>query len=215
MRNLLNFMTICFISIVILSGCASNVNKMISKRLDTELMHSKLETKKSDLSSDSKCSDEKNLKVINGELRTDKYCIDEFMGCRMFIIPKDFTNDIVTYIEKRLTESNLKIGSSSDIIVSLEELKSQEGVWTFGSSCKIKVNIPEINYTQTYVGESGSPLGDYAAAYAIHLAVENFLKDPVFQNYLKCQQSAMAPKTEWLAKRKLTDGRWSQTLNSE
>ena len=150
-------------------------------------MHSKLETKKSDLSADSKCSDTKSLKVVNGELKTDKYCIDEFMGCRFFIIPKDFTNDIVKYIEERLAESNIKVGSGSSIIVSIEELKSQEGFWTFGSSCEIKVNIPEIDYTQTYVGESGGPLGDYAAAYAIHLAVENFFKDPVFQNYLKCQ----------------------------
>ena len=187
MKNLLNFFTICLTSCILLSGCASNVNKIISKRLDTELMHSKLETKKTDLSADSKCSVAKSLNVINGESRTDKYCIDEFMGCRMHIIPKDFTNEIVTYIEKRLAESNIRVGSSNDIIVSLEELKSQEGVWTFGSSCKIKVNIPEINYTQTYIGESGSPLGDYAAAYAIHLAVENFFKDTVFQNYLKCQ----------------------------
>jgi hypothetical protein len=186
MKNLVHFFLICLILCFVLSGCASNVNKMISKRLDPELMRSKLETKKTDLSADSKCSDTKSFRVVNGELKTGKYCIDEFMGCRMSIIPKDFTNDIVKYIEKRLVESNIRVGSGSDIIISLEELKSQEGFWTFGSSCKIKVNIPEIDYTQNYVGESGGPLGDYAAAYAIHLAVENFFKDPVFQNYLKC-----------------------------
>ena len=107
-------------------------------------------------------------------------------GCRWYVIPKDFTNDIVKYIENRLRENNIKVGSGSDIIVSLEEIKSQEGVWTFGSDSKLKINVPEINYTQIYIGESGSPLGDYAAAYAIHLAVENFFKDPVIQGYLKC-----------------------------
>ena len=107
-------------------------------------------------------------------------------GCRLHIIPRDFTNDIVKYIENRLSASNIKVGSGGDIIVSLEELKSQEGVWTWASICKIKVQILETNYTQTYVGESGSALGDYAAAYAIHLAVENFFKDPIFQSYLKC-----------------------------
>lgn len=177
---------ICLILSVVLSGCAANVNTMISKRLDTEMLHSKLQTHKTDLSADSKCQNTKSFTVVNGESNTDKYCIDHFMGCRMYIIPREFTNDIVKYIENRLRESNIKVGSGSDIIVSLEELKSQEGVWTFGSVCKIKVNVPEISYTQTYVGESGGPLADYAAAYAIHLAVENFFKDPVFQGYLKC-----------------------------
>jgi len=150
-------------------------------------MNSKLETQTIDLSVDGKCPETKSLRVVNGESRSDEYCINNVMGgCRWYVIPKDFSNEIVKYVEKRLRASNIKVGLGSDIIVSLEELKSQEGVWTFGSICKIKVQIIEINYTQTYVGESGSPLGDFAAAYAIHLAVDNFFKDPVFQSYLKC-----------------------------
>ena len=128
-----------------------------------------------------------DTRVVNSESRTDEYCIDHSMGsCRWYIAPSDFTNAIVKYIEDRLIAGNVKVGSGGDILVSLEELKSQEGFWTFESICKIKVQILEIDYTQTYVGESGGPLGDYAAAYAIHLAVDNFIKDPVFQNYLKC-----------------------------
>ena len=182
------FYLVCVALCIVSSGCgAMNFNQMISKRLDTEMLHSKLETQKTDLSVDSKCPDTRSLGVVNGESNTDQYCINNSMGgCRWYVIPKDFTNDIVKYIENRLRENNIKVGSGSDIIVSLEELKSQEGVWTFGSDSKLKINVPEINYTRTYTGESGSPLGDYAAAYAIHLSVENFFKDPVIQGYLKC-----------------------------
>lgn len=188
MKSFANFCLICVVLwIAFLSGCATNASRMVSNRLDLENMNSKLGTQTIDLSVDGKCPETKSLKVVNGESRSDEYCINNVMGgCRWYIIPKDFSNEIVKYIEKRLTASNIKVGSGSDIIVSLEELKSQEGVWSFGSFCKIKIQIIEINYTQTYVGESGSGLGDFAAAYAIHLAVDNFFKDPVFQSYLKC-----------------------------
>jgi len=188
MKNAAIFCLICMVlCIAFLSGCSTNAGRMVSNRLDLEKMNSKLGTQTIDLSVDGKCPETKSLRVVNGELRSDEYCINNVMGgCRWYIIPKDFSNEIVNYVEKRLRASNIKVGIGSDIIVSLEELKSQEGVWSFGSICKIKVQIIEINYTQTYVGESGSGLGDFAAAYAIHLAVDNFFKDPVFQNYLKC-----------------------------
>ena len=191
MKNFAYYCLIYVVFCVVLSGCgAINARQMVSERLDPEELNSKLETQTKDLSVDSKCKELRSLKVVNGESRTDEYCIDNAMGgCRWYIIPRDFTNEIVKYIENRLSASNIKIGSGSDIIVFLEELKSQEGFWTFGSICKIKVQIVELNYTQTYIGESGGPLGDYAAAYAIHLAVENFLQDPVFQSYLKCRKN--------------------------
>ena len=101
-------------------------------------------------------------------------------------------DDVVKYMETKLTASNIKVreGFDNEIIIFLEEIKSQEGAWSFGSLCKIKVQIPEINYANTYVGESGSGLGDLATAYAIHLSIDNFFKDPVFQNYVRCQQQS-------------------------
>jgi len=189
MKISVRFCNICIsFCIVFLSGCSMNLGPMVSNRLDREVMNNKLETKTIDLSDGSKCSDVKNVRLINGESRTDEYCINYSMGgCRFYVTPKDFAYEIISYLDKMLNASNIKVGSGSDIIVSIEDLKSQEGVWSFGSSCKIQIQIPEINYTQTYIGESGSGLGDLAAAYAIHLAVDNFFKDPVFQRYVKCQ----------------------------
>jgi len=189
MRNFARFCFICVVSCIFLSGCGpTRVDKMVARRLDPKMLDKKLGTQTIDLSVDSQCSEAKSVRVVNGELSTEQYCINNAMGgCRWYIIPKDLTNDIVKYIGDRLSASKINVGSGGEIIVSLEELKSQEGVWTFGSVCRIKVQISEINYTQTYIGESGGGLGDYAAAYAIHLAVENFFKDPVFQRYVKCQ----------------------------
>lgn len=188
MRKFSYFCLVCIVLPIFLLCCATNANRMVSKRLDPADLNSRLGTQAIDLSVSAECPGTKSLRVVNGETRTDRYCIDQAIGCRWYIIPKNFTNEIVKYVENRLTESKIKVGSDNAIIVSLEELKSQEGVWSFGSSCKIKIQIPEINYTQTYVGESGSGLGDLAAAYAIHLAVDNFFKDPVFQNFVKCHQ---------------------------
>ena len=99
---------------------------MVSRQLVPENMNSKLGTQTIDISVDGKCPETKSLRVVNGESRTDEYCINNVMGgCRWYIIPKDFTNEIVKYVENRLSASNIKVGSGSDIIVSLEELKSQ------------------------------------------------------------------------------------------
>src|SRR5208283_1590686 len=96
------------------------------------------------------CPGTKSLKIVNGETRNEKYDIGDF---RFYIVPKDLTNYIAKDIESMLIASNIKVSESLDnkIIVSFEDIKLTEG-WSFGASCKIKVQIPEINYTNTYVG---------------------------------------------------------------
>ena len=127
MKNFVRSCLSCLVLCILLSGCAMNAGQMISKRLDPEMLNSKLGTQTIDLSLDSKCPETKSVKVANGESRTEEYCIDYAMGgCRLHIIPRDFMNDIVKYIENRLSASNIKVGSGSDIIVSLEELKSRK-----------------------------------------------------------------------------------------
>ncbi|MGA2228790.1 MAG: hypothetical protein ABSH41_30510 [Syntrophobacteraceae bacterium] len=193
MKNVGAFCILCVVLPVFLSGCAINVTSRVATRLDLADMNTRLETGPTDLSVGGECPGTKSLKIVNGEMRTDKYCIDQALGgCRLYIIPKDFTDHVVKYMEDKLRASNIKVheGLDNEIIISLEEIKSQEGLWSFGSFCKIKVQIPEINYTNTYVGESGSGIADLAAAYAIHLSIDNFFKDPVFQSYVRCKQQS-------------------------
>ena len=171
-----------------LFGCAINVTHRVRDKLDLKNLNSKLETQTIDLSADGKCPGTRPLKVVNAEKRTDKLCVNDAMNCKWYVIPKDMTDAVVKHLENRLIESNLKVGEDYDnkILVSLEEIKAIEGVWSFGSSSKIKIQIPDIDYARTYTGESGSGLGFHAVAYAIHLSIDNFITDPVFQDYVKC-----------------------------
>jgi len=179
----------CIVLCGLFFGCAINATNRVSNQLDLENLNYKLGTQIVDLSLDGKCPGAKSLKVANAETRTEKYCINDTMGCRWYIIPKDLADYVVKHIERKLIESNIQVGEGieNQILISLEEIKAIEGVWSFGSSAKINIQIPEINYKQTYIGESGSGLGFHAVAYAIHLSVDNFFKDPVFQKYVRCQ----------------------------
>ena len=189
MKNFRGFAVVSIILSCFLFGCAINVTHRVRDKLDLKNLNSKLETQTIDLSADGKCSGTRPLKVVNAETRTDKLRVNDAMNCKWYVIPKDMTDAVVKHLEKRLIESNLKVGEDYDnkILVSLEEIKAIEGVWSFGSSAKLKIQIPDIPYTQTYAGESGSGLGFHAVAYAIHLSIDNFLKDPVFQDYVKCR----------------------------
>jgi len=158
---MLHLRVIAIVVSSLLFGCSINVTQRVSNQLDLKNLNQRLETRISDLSVDSRCPGTKSLKVINAEIRTEKYCVNDAMGCKWYIIPKDMTDYIVEYIENKFKECNITVGEEFDnkILVSLDEMKAIEGVWSFGSSSKIRIQIPDINYTQTYVGESGSGLG--------------------------------------------------------
>jgi len=53
-------------------------------------------------------------------------------------------------------------------------------------SIKLKIEIPEINYSKVYEGSESSVFSQNAIAFSTHLAVMDFLQDPVFQKYIKC-----------------------------
>ncbi len=181
---------VCIVMISFLNGCAGiNATRNISNLLIPEDLNYKMETPIIDLSIDGKCPGTRSINVINSETRIEKYCINDTMGCRWYIIPKDFTDYVVKYTEDKLIESNVTVdeGAGDKILVSLEEVKAIEGMWSFGSSSKIKIQIPEITYTQIYNGDSGSGLGFHAVAYAIHVSIDEFINDSVFQDYIKCQ----------------------------
>lgn len=187
--NFRGFGIACIVLSIFFFGCSINVTHRVDNLLDVKRLNQKMGSQIIDLSVDGRCPGTKSLKVVNAETRTDKYCINDAMGCRWYIIPKDMADYVVKHIENKFIESDLKTGKQfeHEILVSLEEIKAIEGVWSFGSLSKIRIQIPDIHYTQTYIGESGSGLGFHAVAYAIHLSVDNFLKDPVFQNYVKCR----------------------------
>gem|GEM_PF-3763895 len=196
MKSIRLRITFVITSIVLCSfftGCI-NFTRQIGRLMHLENLNYEMETRIIDLSSQGQCPGTRSLRVVNAETRTEKYCINDMMGCRMHIIPRDFADYVVKYTEDKLHESNIKTTDQSveRILVSLEEVKAIEHGFTFGSLSKIKIEIPSIDYTQTYIGESGSGLGDHAVAYAIHLSVVALLNDPVFQKYVTCNDQLAA-----------------------
>ncbi len=171
-----------------------NFTSEVGGLLEPEHLNYKMSTQTIDLSIEGKCPGTRSMNVINAEARTAQYCINDTMGCRMYIIPRDFADYVVGYIEDKFIESHIKISADSGdkLLVSIEKLKAIEHGFTFGSVSKIKIQIPAINYARTYRGASGSALGNHAAAYAVHLSVVGLINDPVFQKYVTCNDELVA-----------------------
>lgn len=105
-----------------------------------------------------------------------------------YLRPKAFIDHVVEYMKKRMIQSNLVIDEQNGekILASLEEASSY-GNWTLETNVKLRIEIPEINFSQVYSGVEGSAYQQNASAYALHIAILKFLKDPAFQNFAKCQ----------------------------
>ncbi len=190
MRNNYSHWIILIIAGYLVTGCLSkNFNPLVDNKLNTKYLNEKLETGKIDLATNGMCPGTLPLMVVNVEKRDERYTIYDVMGSVWYIIPKGFTDHVVRYIEEKLVESKLTIDKESgkEIDVSIEEIKA-EGEWTLEATSRLKIYIPEIDYTKIYSAVEGSGLGDYAVAYTIHMAVMKFLNDPVFQKYVQCRQ---------------------------
>ena len=172
----------------ILSGCGFNINSHIGPLLTTEYLDKQVNTEAIDLSVDGQCPDG-TLPVIpiNVEKRKEKYRVYDTMVTHYFR-PNEFIDHVVEYMKKRMIQSNLVIDDQKGekILVSLEEASSY-GNWTLETNIKLKIEIPKINYSQIYSGVEGSAYQQNASAYALHIAIMKFLKDPVFQKFVKCQ----------------------------
>ena len=172
----------------LLTGCGFNINSRIGPLLTPEYLDKQVSTESIDLSMDGQCPDV-TLSVIpvNVETRTDKYRVYDTMVTHYFR-PKAFIDHAVDYMKKRMVQSNLVVDEQKGekILVSLEEASSY-GNWTLETNIKLKIEIPRIDYSQIYSGVEGSAYQQNASAYALHIAIMKFLKDPVFQKFVKCQ----------------------------
>lgn len=94
-------------------------------------------------------------------------------------------------MEEKLLESKLNVDKvrGKKILVSMEGIKTEnsKGGWGLHAYAQFRIQIPEIDHTRVYSGDADSPMGDYAVAYAVGTAVMQFLNDPVFQKYVRCQ----------------------------
>jgi len=190
MLRKLMFVFIGILGFYILTSCALNLSDISHQLNHPTFLDEKTGTKRINLAENGQCSTVTlPVNPVNIETRTEKYVVSDTGNPKQYLIPKEFIENAVQYLERKLIESNLKVEEQSGkkILVSLEEAKSNSGVWSHETNVKLKIVLPEINYIQIYSGIEGGHYPNHAIAYALHLAIHEFFNDPVFQDYVKCQ----------------------------
>ena len=178
--------TIIFASL--LSSCASNITYHLPEFFDKEYLNYKTSVKPIDLMADNYCPATRALHVIGKDMRNNPYTVYSNAGVAYTITPSDYTIMVAEYMEDKLRESNLQVNEiTGDEIHIWMEAVHADGTFTFGCDVQLRISIPDINYTNIYIGHEGGPIIMNAIGYATNLAINNFLEDPVVQKYLKCQ----------------------------
>jgi len=144
-----------------------------------------------DLKSQSKCTSSASVKVVNIEARNEGLLVAHIGVHKHYINPKELTNHIVDYMSDALGKCQIKVETSSPkvIEVSLDkaEMKQNGPFAAIGAAIQLKINIPETKYQKIYSTEEWSARSGWATmAYAIHLAIQKAIEDPIVQNYILC-----------------------------
>jgi hypothetical protein len=177
------------VSIIVLhlsAGCALNATPQIVPYLKPDLIDSKLDSEKI-----GPCRGTKRpeptlaVNIVNAEKRLERYNIP---SVRYYIIPTEFIHETAAYMRTKLEDMNVPTDEiiGRKILVSFEKADAYVD-FTIIATIKIKIEIPEINHTRVYTGAEGSGIWQMANAYALHIAINKFLNDPVFRQYIRCQ----------------------------
>ncbi|BBO90020.1 hypothetical protein [Desulfosarcina ovata] len=171
----------------LLIGCAHNITPRLHSVFETEYLNSQTSVKPIDLQTTGRCPGVRTLRVVNKESRTDIYTVYSVAGTSYTIVPTEYVNLVARYIEDKLHESNVPVDKKNgkEIYVWMEEVHA-DGTWSFGCNVKLKIAIPEIDYTHVYSGYEGSGIIMNAIGYATNLAIVEFIKDPVVEKYIQC-----------------------------
>jgi len=172
-----------------LTGCTMHVTKHISDKLDMEAINRNYGIKPIDLSSGSKCAGAPAVKIVNMEMRTDDYPAFKNPPYEGFINPKEMMNSVSSYLKDGFEKNRIKADDQSTKVLQLKmiDLQSVAGVWSFGGTFKMELQIPEKNIAKTYEATENAGNGFSAAAYAIHGACRKVIDDPVVQEYILCK----------------------------
>jgi hypothetical protein len=166
-----------------------HVTKNYSDKLDVDAINKDYGISPADLSASSKCAAPATVKIVNIENRTEDYLSFKNPPYKGFINPTEMMNSVSLYMKNSFEKSNIKVYDLSTKVLQLKmvDLQSAAGVWTFGSSFKMELIIPEKNFTKTYEATENAGNGFSAAAYAIHGVTRKVIDDPVVQDYILCK----------------------------
>ncbi len=201
-----------------LTSCSLNHTKIIADELQPDKLYGLYNNSFTNIGARSKCSEVPSVNIVNVEKRDDKHNINPRLrqvSGFPYINPKELTNHIVDYMKIAFEKFNVKVDNKSTKIiqVSLNNAEYIQGVWGQGADVKLKIDIPEEQYTWIYGAQDstyGSPMR--AAAYAIHKVTFDIIKDPIIQDYILCKAEYNKSMTNQKEKDEIASKSLSQKL---
>lgn len=189
------------IMMIALVGCTLHQTKAISDRLQVGDLYDLSEVRPLNLKARSKCPLPPAINIINVEKREEEIVIFHGGGLLPRIVnPKELTTAVVEYLQYGFEKSQIKIDNNSSKIIQIS-LENAEYINTLGflgggSVIKMKVEIPEIKYSESYQAKDYTMAGiPECMAYAAHIVTRQIIDDPVIQDYILCKMTASSEES--------------------
>ena len=181
---------------IILSGCSYNhtqrIADSVNDSLDSSNLYSSFRTEPVNLLPYSKCDIPLAINVVNDEKGEEDVLLyyEGIKNRKHLINPKAITSYFVKYMTDALKKSNVTKDQSSKKQLKVSFKKANFlGAFVPGVLLEIQIEIPEIEYTNTYsAGEYTMPPST-AFAYDIHVLTWKVINDPIVKNYILCAET--------------------------
>ena len=141
----------------------------------------------------SKCPAPPSIRIVNAETNEKELSFYKWWPDELYVTPKILMDGVVIYMSDAFTRTGIKTDQNSTkvIQVSMEEIKSWYTAWNFSARTKLKIMIPENNYTKIYEHYDSTPQGpQMAAAYTMREITRKIINDPFVQDYLLCANTS-------------------------
>lgn len=180
---------ICLLfAILFITSCAPYyITNDVADQLQPSVLYTAFNTQPLKLKYRSKCSHAPSVNIINIETINEYRLFEHYGGT--LINPKELTNSIVSYMKDAFEKCGVQNNDNSSKIIEVAIDGAALKIQTFsnGAAIQLKINVPEIHYTEVYKTEDSTPKGFHTAmAYAIHVAIWQVIHDPVIQDYIQC-----------------------------
>lgn len=180
---------VAIIIIIFSFGCTFNNTKGIKERMQPVDLYEADGAKPLNLKLRSNCRTIPTVNIFNIETREGDYIIFNPWVSKHTVNPKELTTSFVAYLKYGFEKSQVKIDSNSSKIinVSFYNAKIVRSIWTLGGEIKIKVDVPEIEYSKIFEATDWT-MGDFLTplALASHVVTRQIIDDPVIQDYILC-----------------------------
>jgi hypothetical protein len=191
MRNAITTSALVMGLLILVWGCGAfwhDAQMPVQNLLTLDFMNDKLGTEAVSMADQGQCPGTRSVRVVNVETDTDKYIFMRVVGHKHYLIPKTFTNLVKRHLEEKLVESGLAVDKIVGSVIQVSfEAAEVKGSMVPEATTTFRFEIPETGYNQTFTAVEGSAGGFNALAYTIHLAIDQFVKDPAFTAFATCR----------------------------